>query len=251
MIPVQHLENHEYICLFSGPVACSEFPGLSLLLHQFILTTMGAPDELPPGSSETDTIVSSSQPTNRSPMDLISEAESLNLRRIATNQSKAQRRPGSAAVPSHDNPPNDDLEDATLDPSSASFSLEKWLRAAVSDASQHGLSTPSGGILFRNLTVSGSGSALQLQPTVGSVLTAPLRIASLLRHRRVEPRRILHGFDGVMKTGELLLVLGRPGAGCSTFLKTVCGETNGLHIDADSVLHYNGIPPDQTAVTGS
>ncbi|KAL4814376.1 ABC-2 type transporter-domain-containing protein [Aspergillus spinulosporus] len=202
---------------------------------------MGAPHELPPGS-ETDTIVSSSQPTNRSPMDLISEAESLNLRKIATNQSKAQRRPGSAAVPSHENKPNDDLEeDATLDPGSASFSLEKWLRAAVSDASQHGLSTPSGGILFRNLTVSGSGSALQLQPTVGSVLTAPLRIASLLRHRRIEPKRILHGFDGVMKTGELLLVLGRPGAGCSTFLKTVCGETNGLHIDADSVLHYNGV----------
>ncbi|KAL4757078.1 putative ABC multidrug transporter [Aspergillus foveolatus] len=203
---------------------------------------MGAPDELPPGSSETGTIVSSSQSTNRSPMDLISDAENLKLRRIATNQSKAQRRPDSAAVPSHDNQPNDNLEeDATLDPSSASFSLERWLRAAVSDASQHGLSTPSGGILFRNLTVSGSGSALQLQPTVGSVLTAPLRIASLLRHRRVESRRILHGFDGVMKTGELLLVLGRPGAGCSTFLKTVCGETNGLHIDADSVLHYNGV----------
>ncbi|KAL4747049.1 hypothetical protein BDW72DRAFT_209891 [Aspergillus terricola var. indicus] len=201
---------------------------------------MGAPHELPSGSPETDTIASSSQSTYRSPMNLISEAESLNLRKIATNQSKAQRRPGSAAV--HDDQSyNDPEEDATLDPSSASFSLEKWLRAAVSEASQHGLSTPSGGILFRNLAVSGSGSALQLQPTVGSVLTAPLRIESLLRHRRVEPRRILHGFDGVMKTGELLLVLGRPGAGCSTFLKTVCGETNGLHIDADSVLHYNGV----------
>ncbi|KAL4738230.1 ABC-2 type transporter-domain-containing protein [Aspergillus similis] len=203
---------------------------------------MGAPHELPSGSPETDTVMSSSRPTHRSPMDLISEAESLNLRKIATNQSKAQRRPSSAAVPSHNDQINDDLEgDATLDPSSASFSLEKWLRAAVSDASQHGLSTPSGGILFRNLTVSGTGSALQLQPTVGSVLTAPLRIASLLRHKRVEPRRILHGFDGVMKTGELLLVLGRPGAGCSTFLKTVCGETNGLDIDAHSLLHYNGV----------
>nr|CAA93140.1 ATP-binding cassette multidrug transporter [Aspergillus nidulans] len=203
---------------------------------------MGVPDELPPGSSETDTIVSSSQPTNRSPMDLISEAESLNLRRIATNQSKAQCRPGSAAVPSHDNPPNDDLEDATLDPNSASFSLEKWLRAAVSDASQQGLSTPSGGIpLQKSDRPRAQTAALQLQPTVGSVLTAPLRSRVCCDTGEYEPRRILHGFDGVMKTGELLLVLGRPGTGCSTFLKAVCGETNGLHIDADSVLHYNGV----------
>lgn len=43
-----------------------------------------------------------------------------------------------------------------------------------------------------------------------------------------------------MKRGELLLVLGRPGAGCSTFLKTLCGETHGLDVDPTSVLHYNG-----------
>ncbi|KAL4976417.1 ABC-2 type transporter-domain-containing protein [Aspergillus desertorum] len=203
---------------------------------------MGAhPDELRSGSPEPTSIVSLSQSTDRSPIDLISEAEAENLRKIATTQSINQRQPGSVAIPLHVDQHVEPEEDATLDPSSASFSLEKWLRAAISDASQHGLSTPAGGVLFRNLTVSGSGSALQLQPTVGSVLSAPLRIPELLRQRRKEPRRILHGLDGVLKTGEMLLVLGRPGAGCSTFLKTVCGEINGLNVDADSVLHYNGV----------
>ena len=45
-----------------------------------------------------------------------------------------------------------------------------------------------------------------------------------------------------MKAGELLVVLGRPGSGCSTFLKTVCGETYGLKVDPKSVVHYDGIP---------
>ncbi|KAL4982994.1 ABC-2 type transporter-domain-containing protein [Aspergillus falconensis] len=204
---------------------------------------MGAQtDEKRSNFPDTESVVSLSLTAHRSPMDLISETETENLRKIATNRSTTQRRTSSAAIPFHGDQAREDQEDdAALNPSSASFSLEKWLRAAISDASQHGLSIPSGGILFRNLTVSGSGSALQLQPTVGSVLTAPLRIPELLRQRRVEPRRILHGFEGVLKTGEMLLVLGRPGAGCSTFLKTVCGEINGLDVDADTVLHYNGV----------
>ena len=37
-------------------------------------------------------------------------------------------------------------------------------------------------------------------------------------------------------------MLGRPGSGCSTFLKTVCGELSGLNLDEGSDIHYNGIP---------
>ena len=40
----------------------------------------------------------------------------------------------------------------------------------------------------------------------------------------------------------MCLVLGRPGSGCSTFLKTISGETHGLHISTESNLQYQGIP---------
>ena len=40
----------------------------------------------------------------------------------------------------------------------------------------------------------------------------------------------------------MLIVLGRPGSGCSTFLKSICGELAGLNMDEKSVVHYNGIP---------
>ncbi|KAL4780663.1 ABC-2 type transporter-domain-containing protein [Aspergillus varians] len=181
--------------------------------------------------------------TQRSPMNLISRSETDNLRKIATNQSKKSRRRSSVHantdIHASDAFPEDD---PSLDPQAAEFDLERWLRAAMADAEGRGFETSQGGgILFRDLNVSGSGAALQLQATVGSLLSAPLRIPELLRQRRSPPRRILNSFNGLMKTGELLLVLGRPGAGCSTFLKTLCGETNGLDIDSSSALHYNGV----------
>ena len=38
---------------------------------------------------------------------------------------------------------------------------------------------------------------------------------------------ILKGFKGVMKPGEMCLVLGRPGSGCTTFLKVIANQRFG------------------------
>jgi ATP-binding cassette subfamily G (WHITE) protein 2 (PDR) len=43
----------------------------------------------------------------------------------------------------------------------------------------------------------------------------------------------------------MLVVLGPPGSGCSTFLKTVAGETNGFYVDEKSQINYQGIEPKQ------
>ena len=40
----------------------------------------------------------------------------------------------------------------------------------------------------------------------------------------------------------MLVVLGRPGSGCSTLLKTISGETHGFYIDEKSEINYQGIP---------
>ncbi|KAH8695660.1 ABC-2 type transporter-domain-containing protein [Talaromyces proteolyticus] len=39
----------------------------------------------------------------------------------------------------------------------------------------------------------------------------------------------------------MLMVLGRPSSGRSTFLKTVCGELRGLKLHEDSIIHHNGL----------
>src|SRR5687768_15451219 len=39
----------------------------------------------------------------------------------------------------------------------------------------------------------------------------------------------------------MLVVLGPPGSGCSTFLKSIAGETNGIYIDDSTYMNYHGI----------
>lgn len=41
------------------------------------------------------------------------------------------------------------------------------------------------------------------------------------RFRAQSSRAILRQFSGTVKAGEMLLVIGKPGSGCTTFLKTL------------------------------
>ncbi|KAL6409296.1 ATPase [Ilyonectria robusta] len=129
-----------------------------------------------------------------------------------------------------------------LDPQSEQFDLSKWLQNFVKTLREQGVTAKQTGVLFKDLHVSGSGAALQVQETVGSMLLSPLRIGDLFSFGKKESKQILKSFDGLVRSGELLIVLGRPGSGCSTLLKTLCGELHGLAIDSNSSIHYNGIP---------
>lgn len=52
--------------------------------------------------------------------------------------------------------------------------------------------------------------------------------------------QILRNFEGLVKSGEMLVVLGRPGSGCSTLLKTIAGETHGFYINEGTHINYQG-----------
>lgn len=134
---------------------------------------------------------------------------------------------------------------AALDPENKDFDLSKWLRYFVEQLQEQGHKFKQTGVTFKNLDVYGSGSALQLQWTVASVFMAPFRLGELFSFGRKEPKHILHGFDGILNSGELLVVLGRPGSGCSTLLKVMCGELEGLKLGDKSVIHYDGVPQKQ------
>jgi len=132
-----------------------------------------------------------------------------------------------------------ELGDEVFDPNSPKFNLRKWIRMTLRLAEEGDIKMKRSGIVFQDLNVSGSGSALNIQGTVDGMLTSPLRIGELFRKK--QPKQILRNFDGIVKGGELLIVLGRPGSGCSTLLKSLTGQSHGLSIDNGSKIHYNGI----------
>lgn len=168
-------------------------------------------------------------------MSLINEVDVETLTKIATQRSRRQSTPGT-----QDNLAILAQQDPSLDPQSGKFDLQKWLKAAINDIGRDGRSGHSSDVIFKQLNVYGSGAALQFQDTVTSTLTAPFRLPQIIRASKSPSRRILKDFTGLLKTGELLLVLGRPGAGCSTLLKSMTGELHGLQVGEESVIHYNG-----------
>ena len=95
--------------------------------------------------------------------------------------------------------------------------------------------TRHSGVIFKNLTVKGVGLGASLQPTVGDIfLGLPRTIKNLISKGpkaasgKPPVRTLLNNFDGCVRPGELLLVLGRPGSGCTTFLKAFTNQRSGF-----------------------
>ncbi|KAF4119572.1 ABC-type branched-chain amino acid transport system, ATPase component [Geosmithia morbida] len=113
--------------------------------------------------------------------------------------------------------------------------------------------TRHSGVVFRDLTVRGLGLGASLQPTVGDIFMGlPRRLGNLFSRgtkaavSKPPVRELLSNFDGCVRPGELLLVLGRPGAGCTTFLKVFANQRSGFEsIDGD--VTYGGTGADEMA----
>ncbi|KAJ5753192.1 ABC multidrug transporter C [Penicillium odoratum] len=138
-------------------------------------------------------------------------------------------------------------EDSTLNPASPNFRARNWMKNLLALTSRDPERYPQrqAGVSFRNLSVHGFGSPTDYQKDVfNSVfqIGALFRMATGTGKQKIQ---ILREFDGLVKSGEMLVVLGRPGSGCSTFLKTLAGEMNGIYKDKESHMNYQGISDKQ------
>lgn len=141
----------------------------------------------------------------------------------------------------HSDDPN-----SPLNPASENFSARAWAKAVFEMVSHEGASFRTSGVAFQNLNVYGFGAGTDFQKDVANVW---LDVAETFRglfggktQRRID---ILRQFDGVVNPGEMLVVLGPPGSGCSTFLKTIAGEMNGIHVEDSGYLNYQGVSSEE------
>ncbi|RDW90012.1 pleiotropic drug resistance family ABC transporter [Aspergillus mulundensis] len=147
-----------------------------------------------------------------------------------------------------ENPFIDVNEDSSLNPANPNFKAKNWMKNLLALSSRDPERYPArqAGVSFSNLSVHGYGSPTDYQKDVfNSVLQIGGLVRSLMGAGGQQKIEILRNFDGLVKAGEMLVVLGRPGSGCSTFLKTIAGEMNGIHMDEQSQLNYQGIPAKQ------
>lgn len=218
--------------------------------HNAFITEEGKEAAEEPAGYETKRKYSSSESSDER-VGAFDPVQAETLRRIATQTRQSfatQRSQSRSAADAGDLEKKGTLdglglEDEVFDPKSEKFDLYKWTKKILQLMNAEDLKLKRAGIVFKNLNVSGSGAALNLQKNVGSMFMAPLRPETY--NFKKTPRHILHNFNGIMKSGELLIVLGRPGSGCSTLLKSMTGQLYGLHLDDGSDITYNGIPREQ------
>lgn len=134
--------------------------------------------------------------------------------------------------------------DSPLNPNSEEFSGRAWAKAIVDMVSSEGHQFRTSGVAYQHLNVFGFGAGTDYQKNIANIW---LDIATLPRKLLGGPGGggtridILRDIDGVVHNGEMLVVLGPPGSGCSTFLKTIAGEMNGIYVEDNSYFNYQGM----------
>lgn len=138
--------------------------------------------------------------------------------------------------------------DERLDPNSEKFDLRFWVKnlRKLVDLDDEYFKPALLGLAYKNLSVYGHSTDSDYQATFANVVWKNA-IQWLRGHNKAYRAairfEILKPMDGLIKPGELTVVLGRPGAGCSTFLKTVATQTHGVKVDKNSTILYDGYTP--------
>lgn len=106
------------------------------------------------------------------------------------------------------------------------------------------------GVVWKNLTVRGVGLGATIQATISDIfLGIPRGLWGLLRHgpkRKQALRTIIDDFTGCVRPGEMMLVLGQPGSGCSTLLK-VLGNQRAGYESIEGEVTYGGTDAERMA----
>lgn len=104
------------------------------------------------------------------------------------------------------------------------FDLELLLKYLRDRSAEQGLESANAGVAFRDLTCWGIDASAAHGPSVTEMTLHYLKFWKSFQKDNRPQRKIIQDFVGVLEPGELVLCLGKPGAGCSSLLKAVAGE---------------------------
>ncbi|CAI4064249.1 hypothetical protein N7582_002644 [Saccharomyces uvarum] len=137
---------------------------------------------------------------------------------------------------------------AQLDPNSENFSSAAWVKnmARLSAADPEFYKPYSLGCAWKNLSASGDSADVAYQPTVFNAPYKLIKNATRIFQNSNEGStfQILKPMEGCLNPGELLVVLGRPGSGCTTLLKSISSNTHGFDLGKDTEISYSGYSGD-------
>ncbi|KXN81251.1 Brefeldin A resistance protein [Leucoagaricus sp. SymC.cos] len=160
------------------------------------------------------------------------------LSRVSTGKKSIPEEPSGEAEE------ESEVSSEAMKPQGDQFDFEKAVRTYLRKRGEARIKTRQLGVLFEHLGVVGLGASAGLQQTLSSLFN-PMNIVRGIQSLRHPPlRNILTDFEGVVRPGEMLLVLGRPGSGCTTLLKTLANRRSEYHAVTGEV-YYDSLTPSQ------
>ncbi|KAG2050787.1 hypothetical protein BDR06DRAFT_959744 [Suillus hirtellus] len=162
-------------------------------------------------------------------------------RRESSRRGSSPKPPMPASAKGVDTPSSSSVTSAYDDDA---FDFEVTLKDLVRRRGEESIKGRELGVMFKDLRVIGVGARASLQPTIGSMFNPAAILRNISAMRNPPVRDILSGFEGVVAPGEMLLVLGRPGSGCSTFLKTIANQRGEYHAIQGEVCYDSFTPED-------
>ncbi|KAF2826817.1 hypothetical protein CC86DRAFT_322519 [Ophiobolus disseminans] len=126
--------------------------------------------------------------------------------------------------------------------SQETFDLEATLRGSKDEEEAAGIKSKRIGVVWDDLTVSGIGGVKNYAKTFPDAFVSFFNVYETAKSllgmgKKGEEFDILKDFKGVVKPGEMVLVLGRPGSGCTTFLKVISNQRYGYTKVGGKVLY--------------
>ncbi|KAF2740492.1 ABC transporter-like protein [Polyplosphaeria fusca] len=131
------------------------------------------------------------------------------------------------------------------------FELGEFMKEGHFEKRKDGQSAKKVGVIWKNLTVKGVGSTASFVRTLPDAIIGTFGpdlykivthfIPALRFKRHQQTRALINDFSGVVRDGEMMLVLGRPGSGCSTFLKAIANNRESYE-EVTGDVSYGGIP---------
>ena len=193
-------------------------------------------------------------------MKRLSSMARLDLDRIESAASKPQRTRSRATRSRATSRASFESEDAeTLEGEQSvekeDFDVGDFLRdGRFEKRAPTGDSAKKIGVVFKNLTVKGEGASVAFNKTLPQAVVGTFgpdlyrllcRFLPALRlGRRPPTRTLIHDFSGAVRDGEMMLVLGRPGSGCTTFLKAIANDRSAYAAVTGEVT-YGGISAEE------
>jgi ABC-type multidrug transport system ATPase subunit len=121
-----------------------------------------------------------------------------------------------------------DESDAENDPYDPTWALADEVKRRNDLDKASGLKQRKLGLTWKNLTVYGEGAGTLVHENILSICNISTQIAEARERKNGSSRRaLIQNSYGCVKPGEMLLVLGRPGAGCTTLLSMLANRRYG------------------------